>query len=239
MKRLNNFNDDYFDCIDSEEKAYFLGFISADGCIVERTKISKLLSIHINRQDIKILEKFKTAICFTGNIFLCKSKSEMCNIFCYSVKMVNDLSKYGVVPRKTKILKFPELPEHLIKHYMRGYFDGDGCISIHKDKRFNNGDRGQVNIVSASFDFINEYINLLVKNAGVKRNNILDRKGDGSYYVIDWAGLADVENIYHFLYDNATIFLDRKKEKFDKVMAINSLKIRYRKIKQLERKINK
>ena len=116
---------------------------------------------------------------------------------------------------------------------MRGYFDGDGCISIHKDKRRPNiSGSGNVNIVSASYVFIEKYVDVLVENADVRKNNIRDRKTGGRYYVIDWGGLTDVENIYNFLYKDSLTYLDRKKNKFDEVMKIHSKKIRYRKNKQ-------
>jgi len=60
---------------------------------------------------------------------------------------------------------------------------------------------------------------------------IRDRKTNGKYYVIDWGGLTDVENIYNFLYKDAKTYLDRKKEKYDKAIVVNSLKNRYRKNK--------
>lgn len=223
------FDENYFECVDTEDKAYFLGFISADGSVSQRTKNCKVLNIHIHQQDIDVLEKFKIAINFSGDFSLCSSRSNMCTMFCHSVKIVDDLAKYNVVPNKTKTLKFPILPDNLIHHYMRGYFDGDGCVSIHKDKRRQNGDRGQINMVSASYDFIKEYINILVNNCNVKNNQISDRKTNGSYYVIDWGKLSDVENIYYFLYKDAITYLDRKKDKYDQVMKINLSKKKYRK----------
>ena len=51
----------------------------------------------------------------------------------------------------------------------------------------------------------------------------------GTYYVVDWGGLTDVENIYDFLYKEATVFLKRKKETFDKVVSITRDKNKYRK----------
>lgn len=231
MKRGKNitFNENYFENIDTEHKAYFLGFISADGCVSHRTKNCKVLSINIHKQDINILNKFKVEIRFSGEISMNNVRSNMCTMFCHSIKMVNDLAKYNVIPNKTKNLIFPNLPEDLIRHYMRGYFDGDGCVSIHKDKRFNNCDRGQINLVSASYNFIKRYVDILICNCNVKNNKISDRNSRSSYYVIDWGKLIDVENIYHFFYKDALIYLERKKEKYDEVMKINSLKNKYRK----------
>jgi len=81
-KRSKNitFDESYFECVDTEYKAYFLGFISADGCVRQRTKKCKLLSININKKDIDILEKFKVAINFSGEISMCNIRSKMCTI---------------------------------------------------------------------------------------------------------------------------------------------------------------
>ena len=231
-KRTKNvtFNENYFEKIDTEEKAYFLGFIAADGCVSQRTKNCVVLSININKKDVEILEKFKESINFSGNIFFSKSRNNMCNIHCHSLKLTNDLSKYGIIKRKTNKIIMPKLIGDLLRHFMRGYFDGDGCVSIHKDKRPGKGDdRGNINIVSGSYDFIQKYVDILVEKANVKRNSIRDRKTGGRYYVIDWGGLTDVENIYNFLYKDAKTYLSRKKEKYDEVMKLHSTKIKYRK----------
>ena len=147
-----------------------------------------------------------------------------------SSKMKSDLLKLGISPNKTMSVGYPLIPENLQNHFMRGVFDGDGCISIHHDKR-DNSNRGQVNICSGSFDFIKEYVDNMVKYCGVKKNNI--RQPKGTYYVIDWGGLLDVESFYEFLYKDANIFLKRKKETYDKVMSINKTKNKYRKKCQL------
>ena len=140
--------------------------------------------------------------------------------------MKSDLLKLGISSNKTMSVNYPSIPENLQSHFMRGVFDGDGCVSIHHDKR-DNSDRGQVNICSGSFEFIKEYVDNMVRYCGVKKNNI--RQPKGTYYVIDWGGLSDVESFYEFLYKDANIFLKRKKETYDKVMSINQTKNKYRK----------
>lgn len=230
MKRRTNitFNEDYFEVVDTEDKAYFLGFIAADGSVNQRDGNCKVLSIHINKKDIDILEKFKKVLNYSGEFYYYDKRPNMITMHCHSVKMVNDLLKYNIVRNKTKILEFPDIPKKLINHYMRGYFDGDGCISIHADKRFGNK-TGNINIVSGSYEFIEKYVDILVESADVKRNSIRDRKTNGRYFVIDWGGLTDVENIYNFLYKDAKTYLERKKEKYDEVMKLHSKKIKYRK----------
>lgn len=215
-----NFNEDYFEVIDSEDKAYFLGFIVADGSV---NSISNI--IQITQKEPEILYEFKKYILYEGD--LAKSKNR--NVFDIKIsssKMKSDLLSLGISPNKTMSVKYPNIPENLQNHFMRGVFDGDGCISIHHDKR-DNTDRGQVNICSGSFEFINRYVDNLVKYCDVKKNNI--RQPKGTYYVVDWGGLSDVENIYRFLYKDATIFLERKKKTYDMVMCINKTKNKYRK----------
>ena len=216
-----NFNIDYFEKIDSEDKAYFLGFIVADGCISESSN-----SIIIYQKETDILYDFKKCIKFEGDIFTSKTRN-ISNITITSNKTKNDLYKLGIYSNKTMIVKYPNISESLQNHFMRGVFDGDGCVSLRTDKR-DNSQRGQVNICSGSYDFIIEYYNRLVKYSNLSGRNKI-RCPIGTYYVVDWGGLSDVENIYNFLYKDANIFLKRKKETFDRIVDITKDKNKYRK----------
>lgn len=216
-----SFNEDYFEEINTEDKAYFLGFIVADGCISDKTN-----AIRIIQKDTYILEKFKTYIQFNGDIFVRKDR-KISYITISSGKTKKDLEKLGIHSNKTMVVKYPNIPENLQNHFMRGVFDGDGCISIRTDKR-NNSQRGQVNICSGSYDFIKEYYDRLVKYCGLSGKNKIRCPKD-SYYVVDWGGLSDVEKIYEFLYKDSTVFLGRKKETFDKIVSITKEKNKYRK----------
>lgn len=214
------FNEDYFETIDTEDKAYFLGFIVADGSVNSKSNV-----IQITQKEPDILYEFKRYIKYEGDLIKSKTR-DVFDIKISSSKMKSDLLKLGISPNKTMSVNYPLIPENLQNHFMRGVFDGDGCISIHHDKR-DNSDRGQVNICSGSFDFIEKYVDNMVKYCGVKKNNI--RQPKGTYYVIDWGGLSDVESVYEFLYKESNIFLKRKKETYDKVMSINKTKNKYRK----------
>jgi hypothetical protein len=220
-KKWYKFNIDYFEKIDTEDKAYFLGFIVADGCINCNTN-----SISIIQKETNILYDFKKYINFEGNIFNSKVRN-ISSISITSQKTKNDLAKLGIVSNKTKIVKYPDIPKNLQNHFMRGVFDGDGCISLRCDKRDGN-QRGQVNICSGSYDFIKEYYDKLVKFCSLSGKNKI-RNPKGTYYVVDWGGFSDVENIYEFFYKDATVYLSRKKETFEKVISITKEKIKYRK----------
>ena len=77
-------------------------------------------------------------------------------------------------------------------------------------------------------DFIKDYYNKLVSYCGLGGKNKI-RCPKGTYYVCDWGSLTDVENIYHFLYKDAIIFIKRKKETFDKIVSITKNRKKYRK----------
>lgn len=216
-----SFNENYFEEINTEDKAYFLGFIVADGCISDKTN-----AIRIIQKDTYILEKFKIYIEFNGDIFVRKDK-KISYITISSSKTKKDLEKLGIHSNKTMVVKYPNIPENLQNHFMRGVFDGDGCISLRNDNR-NNSQRGQINICSGSYYFIKEYYDRLVKYCGLSGKNKIRCPKD-SYYVVDWGGLSDVEKIYEFLYKDSTVFLIRKKETFDKVISITKEKNKYRK----------
>lgn len=211
-------NSKYFEKIDSIEKAYFLGLLFADGNVYNNT-----ITISLKRCDRDILEKFKSSIEGEMNIYDYKNES----ILKFSDKLFKEFLIYqGVTPNKSLTIKYPKIKKCFDRHFIRGYFDGDGCISIHKDKR-DGSQRGQVNICSGSNYFIEELVDKLVSLTNIKRNKI--RCPNGVYNIVDWGGLSDVESIYNFLYKDTDLYIERKKKTFDLVMTINKSKIKYRK----------
>lgn len=128
-------NDKYFSIIDSEEKAYWLGFIAADGCVYKRKNSGNFLSFNLNIKDKEHLNKFLKAINSSAKI---KQKegtgfgegTTIAHLEINSTFMVNDLENLGIVPRKSLILKPPigKIEEKYYLPYIKGYFDGDGSI---------------------------------------------------------------------------------------------------------------
>lgn len=136
-----SYDKDYFKEINTEEKAYWLGFIYADGYVV-KTSLSAELGIELNIKDIDHLKKFNKSI--AGNVEVKKRSRfdsrtnntyNMCFIRFYSIQLVDNLINQGVFPNKHKDIKFPKIKEDLVRHFIRGYFDGDGCIRIEEKKR--------------------------------------------------------------------------------------------------------
>lgn len=129
-KRKVRINDDFFSSIDSEIKAYLLGFFVADGCITKDGRISILL----HHQDKYILELFKQYIAPDHKIihsdYAPNERSEQVKIRFKSDKMVSDLFNLGIFKNKTytEIDTFERIPDFLKPHFLRGFTDGDGHI---------------------------------------------------------------------------------------------------------------
>jgi intein-encoded DNA endonuclease-like protein len=125
-------NKDIFSVIDTEEKAYWLGFLYADGNI---SSSSNRISIALKESDRSHLEKFKKFI--DGNINILYKKSVNACVISFRCKeMKKDLVSLGCVPNKTWIINsIPNIKDELKIHFIRGFFDGDGCITYGNKKK--------------------------------------------------------------------------------------------------------
>jgi len=118
-------NPRYFEDIDTEAKAYWLGFLYADGGVTERR-----LSIHLKECDQPHIERFQQAIGSTHKLY--PTKSGCVRVDISSTPMCRDLMRHGVLPNKTLTLQPPaNLNENLTAHFIRGFWDGDGSIGFY------------------------------------------------------------------------------------------------------------
>lgn len=123
-----HFNEDVFEKIDNEDKAYWLGFIYADGCVMKKKGGSDILSITLKIDDYVQLYNFCDFLNLNNKkVALYR---DVCRLEVSSNKIVKDLINHGVLYRKTFQLNFPNIDNLLIKHFIRGYFDGDGSITV-------------------------------------------------------------------------------------------------------------
>ena len=206
-------NEDYFECINTPNKAYLLGFITADGAITG--KYSSCCSIEIHEKDEDLLLFAKKEINSDATITSCNYKTKTNKKISFSSKkMCNDLKKYGIIPNKSLVLeKVPVefIPEELLCYYFRGLIDGDGCI--HKD--------GKVSIYSGSKNFIESVQDILCKTIGVKKLKIYH----GTTYFVSWGSKEDKQKFFNFLYKdklNKAFFYKRKYERLYNNLYDNS-----------------
>ena len=211
--RGGGLKEDYFEIIDTEEKAYFIGFLLADGCIYSPKNQSLSLNLEIGQKDRYILEKLKSELGMVDKKTCIRILKNTCFIRFNSNKLCSDLEKSGITPRKTFTAKFPnfdQIPKYLFHHFLRGLFDGDGCISVSvrgkiPRKYFAFGICGTLDICLGIENFFAQFLPEETSKKPYLDNNI---------YTIAYNKLASLKHIYNFLYKDATIFLTRKEEKF-------------------------
>lgn len=197
-KRKYYLDDNYFQEINSEIKAYMLGFIFADGSVC---KNSNRIKIEILDKDKSILEKFSHEI-YKENLVKTriKNKNTFAYLNIYSNQIKNDLAKYSCVPNKSKILTFPDIKEIYYNHFIRGLIDGDGFVS---DKTKTIGLLSTNNINTKIKEIFNNLnISSFIIKANKQDKNILNeiriKKQSSLLYLID------------YLYNNSNIHLERK-----------------------------
>lgn len=199
------FNNTIFDSVDTEEKAYWLGFIAADGYVGKNNEFEIGLSI----KDINHLEKFKHFLNHTCDVKTRSNKT--CRISFRNKYFVNRLKSIGIVNNKSLILEFPQINNDLIRHFIRGYFDGDGCIHIRKTVKKNPL---LISILGTPM-FLNKMRNYLPTINKLYKNN-----HSNDTLVYQTSGVKAM-TILNYLYKDSTIFLDRKQELYLAVLNRN------------------
>ena len=200
------YQQDIFENIDTAEKAYWLGFLAADGCNYQREHNASII-LNIHEKDKKHLEKFK---------FFCKTNAEiksyigyegfsnqtpMCKITLNSKKISNDLIDKGIIPNKSLILQPPNISEQFYKPFILGYFDGDGSIS--KTSQYNN----YTISIQGTKEILTWICQVLNWDANLEKRDI--NSINNSYY-IRCGGTNKPYQILNQLYDSCEIHLDRK-----------------------------
>lgn len=203
------FNNTVFDSIDTEEKAYWLGFIYADGCIAST---GNTFELSLKVSDIEHLNKFNKFIEGNSdkvkiNKATCKDKEfQRCRISLNDSHFKQRLVSLGCVPKKSLILKFPDInifkSPDLVKHFIRGYWDGDGCLCYNKTYP-------SVSIVGTEEVLVNimHYLPL------TKSYKMHYKKGNSITAQVAINGKA-AYLVASYLYKNSTIYLDRKYNKY-------------------------
>lgn len=218
-------NSNYFNSVDSKDKAYFLGLIYADGSIskngINRTRSE--MKLQLQEQDKSILETFNKYLNSNKPLRFTKAKqiqhSNSFGLGLENTKLIENLKKLGVNPNKSYTLEFPSesiLPKHLVPHFIRGFFDGDGCITQSS---------GSANInFSSTRQMLVDLKEILYSEVGFNKNvkiqqRYKDRK-DISCQLM-YGGNIQVKKFYDWLYkDCGNLYIERKKLKFEKLLKI-------------------
>jgi len=214
-RRLDFFNQDFFEVIDSEAKAYFLGLIVADGNVYNSS-----LRIALQEEDCYILEMFLKYTKSTSTLKIIRKSSAkphhklLYRLSLTSKKLVYDLGKLGVIPAKSHYTYFPPIEEQYWSHFIRGVFDGDGSIFKNMGK---NSERYRIAFMG-NVTLMEKIQEILMKECGLDRTKMYKQACQKpNILMLSYGGNSQLKKIREYLYKDATIYLKRKKEKFDKV----------------------
>lgn len=215
------FNERFFQNIDNPIKAYWLGFLYADGCVTySKTKSEKKwkcgrLDVRLKSDDDYMLHNLNYDM--EGNVpvtyYIVKLKSTQkeyhaCRISFNNSDLANDLERHGCTRNKSLTLAFPKhLPENLLSHFMRGYIDGDGSVGRYVNER---NDTFQLSLLGTK-EFLFDFKNVLVKNE-IRVTAITKTKSKA--YVMTMSGKENMNKVFKFLYSGANRFLERKRNIF-------------------------
>lgn len=214
----------FFEHIDTEEKAYWLGFLTADGWISKNNQTgSGCVGIELQYGDIEHLQKFNKSLrgnykisdrWKTCSISTNKDKeNHMCVLRIFSITMYNTLINLGFTSTKSFDSYIPHIPKELIRHYIRGYFDGDGCFAVSNNYL-------SISFCTASDALSHDIINVLQKE-GIT--------------LVDYPNVTEYNTLIHrptinrikdkimflsYIYKDAKIYLDRKYKKYLKAQRI-------------------
>lgn len=203
--------------------AYVLGFFTADGNMIKNKRGAHF--IEFQSTDKEIIYKIRNAL--QSNLIIGeyqsrhKNHSKRYRLQIGSKKIFNDLIKLGMTPSKSLTIKLPTVPEKYFHHFVRGYFDGDGNVTISKYIRANRNNRRSTTIVSG-FTSGSEKI---LKELHNKLKRLADILGGTLYYHLGYRLFFSVNDslaLYKFLYQetDSKLYLSRKKKIFEKYFRI-------------------
>lgn len=205
-----NLNEDLFQDINDEYSAYFLGLLISDGNVYinEEDGRQASISITLQEQDKYILESFKEVLKVNTKISFDNRGS--CQLAVRSNKMAEDLSKFGIVPRKSFITYLPKIKEEFMPHLVRGIFDGDGSIIA----KINDKTNRFIHAISfcGSFDLMTDISNYCDEILKLNQKPNVYSYKDRQLSEIKLQNIKDIYKIGEWMYKDCTIYLKRKKD---------------------------
>ena len=222
-KKINySCNENFFDEL-NEKSLYWLGFLATDGCVAKHNYTYEI-RLKLSKKDIDHLILFKNNLDSESPIHeqilkknagtngFIKNEYYSCEIIISSKKIFYRLSEFNIVPQKTHIYIFPEqIKNHKdIKHFIRGCLDGDGWWRKHK----NNGKEYTTEIrvgMCGTPKFVKDMFNIIKEKCDINSGSYYIRKS-GKTADFEFCSKQDVAKIADYLYKDATVFLQRKKD---------------------------
>jgi len=227
--RKYHYDKRYFKEINNQEKAYWLGFIYADGYIRKNKEghkngDNKSFGLALSVKDKNHLKKFKNSINATYPINEYEQQEnefgggKYCRIQIFGEEIFDSLKKHGVLEHKTFKLSPPKVKEKFVSHFIRGYFDGDGSIYDYDNYCNTDTREYRVKIVGTIpiLNYIKEFIEL---NEIANINRYYKRRKTDIVMTLELGGNKQVKNFLDLIYHNANLYLDRKYKKYKELCS--------------------
>lgn len=206
IHRIYSLQEDYFENIDTERKAYFLGLLVADGY-----NNNKAVTLSLQESDEHVLEILKEELQYASPIRTIERKQGCPNckllksLNVNSKKLCKDLSKWGCIKNKSHHTYFPDIPENLWNHFIRGVFDGDGYI--HKERKSFT--------IIGNRELILKIQDILCAKTGIDKNPIrVAHKCKENILELRYWKKSSILKIRDYMYQESTVYLQRKYNRF-------------------------
>lgn len=215
-----NLDRNYFEIINTEQKAYWLGVLCADGCI-QKTSPDCIYpnKVTLVTKDYDWIQQFKKDIASEHTIRHNITFDERTNktYKSYTIQITSKvftqhLLALGVTPNKTNVLSFPNIPKLLHRHFIRGLFDGDGCISF-----TNKNHRLRASLISTK-EVLQSIQQIMYKTLKIPPTK-LQRVTNNKTNVYKLLVYHKVYSFLKYIYNDCNIFLYRKFNLFKSVVA--------------------
>jgi hypothetical protein len=220
-KKKYKLNESIFNIIDEEWKSYFLGWMFTDGNLYKKAK-KNTISLCITESDKYILDYFNCKIfnCTKplnyrkerlkkGTNYLCKP---LWRFQIDSKMLIKTFENLGIVENKSLIIQFPKYIElDLMKHFIRGVFEGDGCISVNRIEP-----NRRICFFSASQNFIKDLQTFLKDQLQIDSKIAIKQNPKNNLYILSFFKKADILKFKNYIYKDCEMYLKRKYEKFNK-----------------------
>lgn len=227
LKNRYTLNENYFNSIDTEIKAYILGLLYADGYVGDENFNN--ISISLKEEDAELIHRIAKEIDFSGTVRISDRKGGYENgqrtvvlNFSSSI-MANDLRKLGLYPNKSTTMEdLPVIDEKLYRHFIRGYFDGDGSITISETTSYYKSET--ITKVYKYPQYVctmigtDKFIKNIIAKINLQKYSVRPSKSDNMIYLRVEAK-QELMNLFEYMYNDSTMYMNRKFNKWVKIIG--------------------
>ncbi len=214
------YHRDYFETIHAQEKAYILGFLWGDGSYIPSKRTIALAIASVDQELLYAIAsclglqknhvRKHTVHGFPGHVGKCVKIQMSHKVFFESMQ------RLGYDKKPKRLLHLPKMPANMIRHFMRGLFDADGCVTYSKATKSKPLNHWNVSLSLPHQEAVRWCTELFMNEIKVDFSDGEDK----SIYRISATSKRAVIAINDYFYRDATIFLARKRKKFDEIMAV-------------------